>query len=127
MRKELSFMEAVKEAKKGKNPYFEAMGEKFYMTIGIYMVGVNKNERIVIDNTRNISPDEVNFKWYVDEPDETLSEKVLVGCGANSFTKGYKEEDVKEAITKFISWLKENDMVMDYKKKAKEIFGERLV
>ncbi len=66
----------------------------------------------------------------LEEPKKTLWNKRKDGACIEDLDKNleYLEiKDVKEALKEFIFWLKQNDMVMNYSKKAKEIFGSELI
>lgn len=69
-RKELTFMEAVEEAKKGNKPY---RAKTFYM-------GIDEGNDICFYKWNTVIPSDfpkvnildLNSKWYIDEPEKTL-------------------------------------------------------
>ena len=130
-RKELTFMEAVEEAKKGNKPY---RAKTFYM-------GIDEGNDICFYKWNTVIPSDfpkvnildLNSKWYIDEPEKTLSEildddkeevNVAFKIGVN-----YAKREFREANKKFIERIKplgyhsENKVI----EIAKEIYGEDLI
>jgi hypothetical protein len=97
---------------------------------------VSKHGNIGIENTDNMfkfdSEDILATDWQIIEDKqpkklETLSDKQTGFNYDGKNHRCYLEEDVKEAIQKFVNWCWETNNLFTLKEKAKEIFGDRLI
>ena len=128
MRKELTFMEAVCKMEQGHVVQFQQEDYKIFSGSPPQSITKRKgktNEFILT----GINSYMVQMPWYLDEPDETLSDKVILPT--NNQTWSYSEQNVKEAIKKYIKYFETIDVppynLSRAKEVAEEIFGERLV
>jgi hypothetical protein len=140
MRKELTFMEAVKAMNEGMICKMKGWDTRYRVFADmIEYEDLPHNWRIITPNATRI----LNEQWYIDEPDQTLSDKV-----GDVTTFPHHEvlmlEDIKEAIQHLITWIETPNkdvecpecpakdkpkckQVYSITRKIKEIFGERLV
>jgi hypothetical protein len=113
----MNFLEAVEQMKQGKK-----VKRKLFTDNYLYI----KDEHIYHTNGEEcrtlIKFIEATDWEVVEEPKKTLWDK-----RTKNSPKFFEEYYVREALKEYIDWLKQNDMVMDYKRKAKEIFGEELL
>ena len=122
-------MEAVSAMKQGKK-----VRRKNWATIKWITYVIEKyrpEDRIVSDKGKvdwlTVCEYEATDWEIFEETKKTLYQKETYMDDNGMRGTGFKYNDVKEALKEFIVWLKENDIVMDYNRKAKEIFGEELL
>ena len=127
----LSFMEAVEAMKKGE----KVRREDWDYNMSMYFV----NKEIYFNPNaqgKNLMVEEIEADdWEIVEEKKTLSDKIILrSIPAIETLTG---EEVKEALKEFIQWIHERLPSHDHHrglfntddldKKAKEIFGEKLV
>lgn len=122
MRKELTFMEAVEEYKKD---IYADNGDKLIINGNILRIEEVNQIGIQIP----IRPFDTRRKWYIEEPDETLSDKIQRKIADdNNFADYLEVDDIKEALERYITWSILNGCYsFDANNEAAKIFGKELL